>query len=376
MSEAVKDALRRAAPLDTAEPPLPAIVRRGRHLVRRRYALVITGVAVAATLGPLGVMRLIDAATGTVAETRPGGQRPLPTSIPAPENVAEIALPGSPVGVVATETDAWVAHSDGSGGFVLSRVSAATNEVVDEIPLAGIPAAVEYRAPFVWLLVKEGTTGGDVVRVDAASGRVDKGLVEVAFEPLDMAIGPETGWITSVAGQVYEIDRDQKGVPRPLDASGDFVASDGDDAWAATIEGAIVRLDAGGGADVLADVGPNVIRLEVTHRHLWIAQQLPDGGLEVSKLLRSDGGVSGRPAAFPPGPADVFATPSGAWVALSGLAGLSEKGSVVWVPADERESQVEVEVGKGPISVAVAGDDLWVANFGSATLSRLSLGGE
>jgi YVTN family beta-propeller protein len=133
---------------------------------------------------------------------------------PDADPTALIPVRASPNAIVAADDAVWVAGRTQSGGGLVARIDAGTNQVDQTIPLRHPPTglAITPDGETVWA-----ATAADraVHRIDTAAGRVDK-RIDLPEAPDQAAYGDGAVWVTSTKGDaVMRIDADTSEVKMP-----------------------------------------------------------------------------------------------------------------------------------------------------------------
>jgi YVTN family beta-propeller protein len=133
---------------------------------------------------------------------------------PDADPTALIPVRASPNAIVAADDAVWVAGRTQSGGGLVARIDAGTNQVDQTIPLRHPPTglAITPDGETVWA-----ATAADraVHRIDTAAGRVDK-RIDLPEAPDQAAYGDGAVWVTSTKGDaVMRIDADTSEVKTP-----------------------------------------------------------------------------------------------------------------------------------------------------------------
>jgi DNA-binding beta-propeller fold protein YncE len=297
---------------------------------------------------------------------------PVPTEGSRVDRNATIRLNGAPTEVDAGDGAVWVAHSNGHGGFQISRVDSSTNAVRSE-PIGGRPSSLEVGPSGVWLGLDGVGLSGSIVRIDSST--MDETLrVRLDARVIDLALGGGALWANGNDGLLRRIDLttgDVTPTPSPGNGAIDW-GSDG--LWVTDITGSLMQLTSDlerSGSSI--DVGPNVVGINSGEGVVWLTQQRPDGTfavVAVDNAIRRV--VHSVPLELGPGALDVSS--NFVWVPQNGASDEGGNGAVARIEASTGQiGGPPIPVGSGPTNLAVVDGALWVSNFSDHTLSRVDV---
>ena len=185
-----------------------------------------------------------------------------------------IPVRGSPNAIVAAQDTAWVAAQTQSGGGLVARIDAGTNQVGHTIPLRHPPTglAITPDGDRLWVVTAADRT---VHRIDTGVGGVVKGI-ELPQAPDQAAYGDGAVWVTSTTGDaVMRIDADTSKVGTPPirvgnDPSG--IAFGADRVWVANSrDGTVSTIDPQTNEVGTQRLGSQPTAVAVEERAVWVA---------------------------------------------------------------------------------------------------------
>jgi streptogramin lyase len=254
------------------------------------------------------------------------------TRINAREQVvkdAAIPVGDEPAGIAVGEDSVWVANRGGNSVTQIDRLSGEVE--TDAIEVGNRPEGIAVGAGAVWVA---NSADGTLTRIDEATAEPDSSPIEGLGTPVGVAYGEGFVWVTDVeSGQLFRIDPDAATVDGQVDV--------GEEPRAVTT---------GFGSAWVANAGSNdVVRVDPElMEEQWRRQVAPN--------LRGIG-----------------AGPNGIWTASA-----DEDVAVRIGMEDPSNPQlsVPVEVGDGPVGVAVGLQNVWVANRLSGTVTPINQNSE
>ena len=196
----------------------------------------------------------IDAATGDVLATVPVGATPV-----------QIVWDGEAV---------WVANM---GSRTVSRIDPATNSVTDSVYVQTPVFALAVGGGRLWM-TSLGTSAfpGNLAWVDLATRRLG-GRTFVATTPEGVAWDGSYVWVTALSGKVQRIDPQSGQVLETLDVGGWPFGIVFDARWMWVTQrytGTLLRIDRTDvGARTSFEVGSNPARVAVGHGSVWVAAE-------------------------------------------------------------------------------------------------------
>jgi len=277
----------------------------------------------------------------------------------------------------------------------LSRIDAATGDVVSTISLGSSPVSIAARDGAVWVTSQD---TGELLRVDPGDDRLSRAIA-IGQSPDGLAVGAGSVWVADAGGTVSRFDP-RTGKVRTIKVSGAPVGvafADGAVWVASTVSGTVSKIDPQTGAAQVIQVGNEPTDIAAAGNDVW-ATVLPSlashrgGTLTVINQLPPDEGS--QP---PTDPAIVYYT--WAWQMLSltndGLAAAfnpatgtlyvaSPKGDVFVIDAAScnavttrgcTQSARKVKVIQGPqaLDVDFATDTVYTADAGSGNGDTVSV---
>jgi YVTN family beta-propeller protein len=249
--------------------------------------------------------------------------------------------------------------SAGSAGSATTTVARAAPDwrVVD---LEGRPAAVALSEDGVIAVVDDEL--GEVQHLSVDPVPIDDHPEPIGGQLVGISVSPDETWVIDATGTAIHLEEE----PLAVDLGGtlvDVAQVDGH-VYVGDLEGRrVVELDAGtGDQQRVFDLPDGVVRLAEHDDVLWATGE----DHTVTPIDLASGTVR-EPVDVGRGPIGLAVAGSTLWVANS------DDGTVSRVDtAAGRRVGADVTVGKGPIAVATSGDDVWVLNQDSATVSHLS----
>jgi hypothetical protein len=370
----IREVLQNSAATTQKQPDIEAALRAGSRLRWRQRFMAASVVTLIVGAGSWIALTGVDSFT---KERREGGgisQGPDGSSVPLqPTDVETVNLEAAPTLVAMSTSSAWVANSDGKGGFLVSRIDLSTETVTAEIPIEGFPVGLDFEAGHLWVAAKHlpSGSGGVVMRIDASTD-TPVATNELAVEPLDIAADETGAWLTRSDGTLVRLDRDARSQGTTTPGAASLLAAEGGNVWTAATEGTLIRKQ--GNDTTSFRVQPNVVGLELGEGAVWVSQQLPDGGFVLTKLDATTGEVLGSTTSLGRGAGHFSVDRDFVWVTLYGE---SEGGSGAVVRIDSETLAIvgePIPVGRGPVGIDSDDQVIWVANFDDATVSRIELG--
>jgi DNA-binding SARP family transcriptional activator/DNA-binding beta-propeller fold protein YncE len=260
---------------------------------------------------------------------------------------------------------AWLAArpSPGLSGVDTNHVGlidADTGKIVEQLELGVRPSALAAAGGTLWAASYEGQS---VTRIDEETG--ERTTIAVPGHPTALAADPAGVWVAAtLEGRLIRIERafDRVGTTRPVEASS--IARAGGSLWVTREQTTLQRLDQAGlpaGPEVVLDNGAG--NLAAFGETLWVQGQW---GLTP---VDARTGIASAFVRLLGGPVSVTAGAGAVWAIVRRISG----GPVVQkVDPDARAPAGYSEaVGNDPSGIAVAGDQVWVANRSDGTVSRL-----
>jgi DNA-binding SARP family transcriptional activator/DNA-binding beta-propeller fold protein YncE len=260
---------------------------------------------------------------------------------------------------------AWLAArpSPGLSGVDPNHVGlidADTGKIVEQLELGVRPSALAAAGGTLWAASYEGQS---VTRIDEETG--ERTTIAVPGHPTALAADAEGVWVAAtLEGRLIRIERafDHVGTTRPVEASS--IARAGGSLWVTRGQTTLQRLDQAGlpaGPEVVLDNGAG--NLAALGETLWVQGQW---GLTP---VDARTGIAGTFVRLLGGPVSVTAGAGAVWAIVRRISG----GPVVQkVDPDARAPAGYSEaVGNDPGGIAIAGDQVWVANRSDGTVSRL-----
>jgi len=185
-----------------------------------------------------------------------------------------IPVRGSPNAIVAAQDTAWVAAQTQSGGGLVARIDAGTNQVGHTISLRHPPTglAITPDGDRLWVVTAADRT---VHRIDTGAGRVVEGI-ELPQAPDQADYGDGAVWVTSTTGDaVLRIDADTSKVGTPPIRVGNGpsgIAFGADRVWVANSrDGAISTIDPQTNEVGTQRLGFRQTAVAVEERAVWVA---------------------------------------------------------------------------------------------------------
>jgi DNA-binding beta-propeller fold protein YncE len=320
-----------------------------------------------------------DERTVATGEAAPTHAAPATVAAPAPLVAADerprrrraLAV-GALLALVAAGVGLAFVPRGGHGGSVTTRTPTPTPaSLPQEIRVLTRPNAVAVAGGRVWV---GGASQRRLMAVDESARQVLEGVAPpVGVGVSDMAAGAAALWVAVAREQhVVRVDpRTGRVVGKPIAVNGTplAVAAGPRDVWVGVRDpgpgpdGKLVRIDPRRGR--VTDTVPvtaGIKNMVVTDSAVWVLSARPSRVVrfEPTSRRRTPTRLGGREAT-----------------------GLAYGGGALWatvpdldlvVRVDERSLAVAaIAVGDGPAGVAVLGGDVWVANEGDSTLSRVDL---
>jgi YVTN family beta-propeller protein len=185
-----------------------------------------------------------------------------------------IPVRGSPNAIVAAQDTAWVAAQTQSGGGLVARIDAGTNQVGHTISLRHPPTglAITPDGDRLWVVTAADRT---VHRIDTGAGRVVEGI-ELPQAPDQADYGDGAVWVTSTTGDaVLRIDADTSKVGTPPIRVGNGpsgIAFGADRVWVANSrDGTVSTIDPQTNEVGTQRLGFRPTAVAVEERAVWVA---------------------------------------------------------------------------------------------------------
>lgn len=356
MPSDIREPLTRAAGTPTSSLDFAATRRRGLRIRFHRTVLATMVVASLIAVTSLGV--------NTWAEQREEDRRRLPIAT-GPEVRSVIKLPGAPTEVVEHGGLVWVGNSDDKGGFVLSGIDPASDEVVQSTPLPGFPAGLASLGDDLWVAI----AGREPM---VANYRNDALQREVAlpFKPTKIAGGSGLLWVAGADGALASVDTKTAQVHEVASIQPELLAF-GSDSVVTVRDSRLVSLDGAVSLNQPIELEENAIRMRMSEGRLWVYSQLPDGGAQL-EIFRLNESVDSTVVPLDLGPGAFTVTAGGAWVVANGEPKDGGNGRIVHVDFSGKIIE-SIPVGQGPVGIAAADGALWVTNFVDSSVARIEL---
>jgi hypothetical protein len=296
-----------------------------------------------------------------------------------PSVTATIGLPGSPTHVTVDETFVYVAHSGGDGGFGISAIEMATNQVAGYMPTGGVVTGMAVGTNLFASVASVGLVS--IMQLDVLSGTAER-VLDIPGTVFDLTVVTHEGadqllYATTnpVEEQAAEMSVSNFPYRQALAVEN---TPDGPSVWAATTEGQIFHVPEGGRP--VHNVGANLLKIDIdVDRDLWYTQQWgdPDAGT-AGFLLARVRHVDDVPESVPLwelGPGAFSLDSTYAWVLAGGNVDTGVPGTLRQVERtfSPPSAVSTTTVGLAPVDVVSTGTDVWVANFGSQSLSRIAV---
>lgn len=235
-----------------------------------------------------------------------------------------IAVGPIPSGIAAGGGSVWIGF--GEGATTIARIDSERREIIDEdIEIGRSPSQLTFGGDKLWVAA---VVGDVVARVDAGTGVVEKRAApEVLDFPSHIAVGLGSVWVTDVRkDQLVQIDPQTLEIEDRI-ATGfapTAVAIAGDALWVANFDKTVTRVDPS------AEDATETITLSAT----------------ASALVAAEGYV---------------------WATLP------KADAIARIDASSGTVGALIPVGDEPQGIAFGSGDLWVANQGDDTVSRVDL---
>jgi YVTN family beta-propeller protein len=188
-----------------------------------------------------------------------------------------IPVGASPIAIAAAAPDAdavWVAARTQSGGGLVARIDATSNQVDHRIPLPHAPTglAITPDGRRVWVASAADTA---INRIDTGAGRVVK-RIELPQPPDQVAYGDDAVWVTSTKGNaVLRIDPATSKVETiPVGNGPSGIAFGADRVWVANSQdGTISAIDPQTSLVATQRLGfqPTAVAVVAEQRAVWVA---------------------------------------------------------------------------------------------------------
>jgi YVTN family beta-propeller protein len=187
-----------------------------------------------------------------------------------------IPVGASPIAIAAAAPDAdavWVAARTQSGGGLVARIDATSNQVDHRIPLPHAPTglAITPDGRRVWVASAADTA---INRIDTGAGRVVK-RIELPQPPDQVAYGDDAVWVTSTKGNaVLRINPATSGVePVPVGNGPGGIAFGADQVWVANRQdGTVSAIDPQTNQVATRRLGfrPTAVAVVAEQRAVWV----------------------------------------------------------------------------------------------------------
>jgi YVTN family beta-propeller protein len=275
-------------------------------------AAVAVGTDPSAVIGGGGLVWVASRRDGTVSVVDPDTNR---VQVTIPASGSGPVGQGGP-GLAFTSGSLWVANATQQQ---VARVEPDA-EPTALIPVRASPNAIVAAQDTVWVAARTESGGGLVARIDAGSNQVDQTL-RLRHAPTGLAITPDGGtvWVATPADRtVHRIDTGagREIEPIKLPATPDQAAYGDGAVWVTTTTGnAVMRIDAATSKWETIPVGNGPSGIAFGADLVWVANGL-DG--TVSTIDPRTDEVGTRRLGFRPAAVAVLAEQRAVWVALAG----------------------------------------------------------
>jgi YVTN family beta-propeller protein len=305
----------RGAPTGPATPAVVLAANRAVRIDPATYepeAAVAVGTDPSAVVGGGGSVWVASRRDGTVSVVDPVTNR---VQVTIPASGSGPVGQGGP-GLAFASGSLWVANATQQQ---IARVEPDA-EPTALIPVRASPNAVVAAQDVVWVAARTRSGGGLVARIDAGSNQVAPRF-RLRHAPTGLAITPdgETVWVTTPADRtVHRIDTGAGGVAEPIElpeTPDQAVFGDGA-VWVTSTKGnAVMRIDADTSRWETIPVGNGPTGIAFGADRVWVANSR-DG--TVSTIDPRTGEVGTRRLGFRPAAVAVLAEQRAVWVALAG----------------------------------------------------------
>ena len=350
VADALKDATSGYQPGDPYEAKATFLAR-----ARRRRIAFVTGSAV--VVGAAAALALVFAPQDLLERT----EEPLPPAT-TPEVVRAIPVGSEPSGLAFGNGQLWVANT---GDGTTSVIDPVTNSVIDTIDVGGHPDDVAVGHGAAWV----SDSGAGTVTKIAYDGAADPVVIEVG-EPgnhLDIAEGVGAIWVVSDGDSLYRIDPATDTV-QPMESIEDPAdVSAGQDRVMVLGGSTLVSVDPLSEVVThVADVAESRNQdLQMSEGALWVANG--DTG-DVTRYDLASGAAS-EPI-YVGGNFTAIASGEGSMWMVSGDEG--DDGVLTRIdPATGAIVGEHVRLAGRPYDVTTGAGSVWVANYGSGSVTRL-----
>jgi YVTN family beta-propeller protein len=305
----------RGAPPGPATPAVELAADRAVRIDPATYepeAAVAVGTNPSAVVGGGGLVWVASRRDGTVSVVDPDTNR---VQVTIPASGSGPVGQGGP-GLAFTSGSLWVANATQQQ---VARVEPDA-EPTALIPVRASPNAIVAAQDTVWVAARTESGGGLVARIDAGSNQVDQTL-RLRHAPTGLAITPDGGtvWVATPADRtVHRIDTGagREIEPIKLPATPDQAAYGDGAVWVTTTTGnAVMRIDAATSKWETIPVGNGPSGIAFGADLVWVANGL-DG--TVSTIDPRTDEVGTRRLGFRPAAVAVLAEQRAVWVALAG----------------------------------------------------------
>jgi streptogramin lyase len=142
--------------------------------------------------------------------------------------------------IAATRDAVWVLNGSEADGFTVTRLDAASGEIVDTVGVSETTSSVAATDDAVWTA----TSGGSVIRIDPETREETEVADLDGIEPIDLAAVDEAVWLAdAAAGALVRVDPETGEVVDTIDVDDDVtaVAVSDDELWATFGESGTLR---------------------------------------------------------------------------------------------------------------------------------------
>ena len=266
----------------------------------------------------------------------------------------------SPTGVAFDGTNVWVAND---GANTVSKLNRVTGAVVGSpVPVGASPVELGFDGTFLWVI----DAGGSVTKVDAVAGTA-LGTVPLAGNPSSFAFDGTYVWVgNSASNTLSRINAATLAVdaafatvelgPSALVYAGGFI-------WSVnTTDNSVSKVNPSTAqVDPAIAVGPAPTGVAFDGDALWVSSSTAttmariDIATGAVVLVNTGGGTATDQVAY-----------DGSWIWAT-----SANANVVFRIDPAEQSVVEIDVGTGPDGVVFDGMNIWIANNGSNSVSKV-----
>jgi serine/threonine protein kinase len=260
----------------------------------------------------------------------------------------------------------WVANHAAN---TVMKLEPASGRILATYPVGDKPVALAWDGAGLWV-ANHGWVDNDhstLMRLDPADGRV-LATYRLPGQPMNLALDGTHVWVTEtwptyVVRKLRAVDGEDLGgftaggTPRD-------VVHDGESLWVSNGGlGSLTKLRPGDGKVLRAiEVGEVAFALAVDGDHVWVSAISREEGVgSLVKVRRADAQIVER-----------IAVPGGRLLLSGRILFASMPGRVTAIPLDGTGTAATFAVGREPKALAFAGESLWVANYDTDTVSRIS----